>query len=136
MQVLKTIRLRGIILDPTIVAMRAAVGALAAHWAIEATTAAHEMGIPLTVGTDGISIFDEIETLVDSVGLTPLEVLTAATSVGAAAIGVGVELGTVEAGKAADLVVYRSDPSTDIRNLRTPSLVIRGGRVITLPVRE
>ena len=94
------------------------------------------MGIPLTVGTDGISIFDEIETLVDSVGLTPLEVLASATSVGAAAIGVGAELGTVEAGKAADLVVYRSDPSINIRNLRTPSLVIRGGRVITLPVRE
>jgi imidazolonepropionase-like amidohydrolase len=52
----------------------------------------------------------------DSVGLTPLEVLTSATSVGAVAIGAGADLGTVEEGKAADLVVYRSDPSTNIRN--------------------
>lgn len=130
MKVLETIRTRGIILDPTVVAMRAAVNDLAAHWAIEVTKAAHEMGIPLTVGTDGTSMFDEIETLVDSVGLTPLEALTSATSIGAAAIGVGAELGTVEAGKAADLVVYRSDPSADIRNLRTPSLVISRGRVV------
>jgi len=66
----------------------------------------------------------------DSVGLTPLEVLTSATSVGAVAIGAGADLGTVEEGKAADLVVYRSDPSTNIRNLRRPSHVIRGGRVV------
>lgn len=129
-QVLEAIRRRGIILDPTVVAMRTGVGDVAAHWAIEATRAAHEMGIPLTVGTDGISFFDEIETLVDSVGLTRLEALTSATSVGAAAIGVGAELGTVEAGKAADLVVYPSDPSADIRRLRKPSQVIRSGRVV------
>jgi imidazolonepropionase-like amidohydrolase len=96
--------------------MRVDVGDLAAHWATEVTKAAHERGIPLTAGTDGISIFDEFETLVNSVGLTPLEVLTSATSVGAVAIGAGADLGTVEEGKVADLVVYRSDPSTNIRN--------------------
>ena len=131
-KVLETIRRRGIILDPTVATMREAVSDQAARWAIELTKVAHAMGIPLAVGTDGVSIFDELEVLVDAVGLTPLEALTSATSVGAAAIGVGGELGVVETGKAADLVVYPSNPSVDIRNLRRPFYVITRGRLVRL----
>ena len=131
--VLATIKRRGLILDPTVAVIGRAVGAAAARWTIEVTKSAHEMGIPLTVGTDGVSIFDEMETLVDSVGLTPREVLRSATSVGAAAIGVGSALGTIEVGKVADLVVYRTDPTADIRALRTPAHVIRGGRLVGAP---
>ena len=88
------------------------------------------MGIPLTVGTDGIPIFDEIETLVDSVGLTPLEAIKSATTVGAAAIGLGSTLGSINVWKITDLVVYRADPAADIRALRKPAHVIRGGQLV------
>ncbi|MBC7894673.1 MAG: amidohydrolase family protein [Cytophagaceae bacterium] len=128
--VLATLKRRGTILDPTVAVIRRSIGTAAWAWTIEVTKAAHEIGIPLTVGTDGIPIFDEIEALVDSVGLTPLEVLRSATSVGAAAIGIESTLGTIEVGKIADLVVYRADPTADIRALRTPAQVIRGGRLV------
>lgn len=131
--VLGTLKTRGIILDPTVAVMRGAVGNDAWRWAIALTRSAHKLGIPLTVGTDGVSIFDEIETLVDSVGLTPVQVVQAATATGARAIGVEKTLGAVEVGKVADLVVYRADPTVDIRALRTPVFVIRGGRVVESP---
>ena len=48
----------------------------------------------------------------------PLEVLQSTTMVGAAAIGVGRTLGSIDVGKIADLVVYRADSTADIRALR------------------
>ncbi len=61
-------------------------------------------------------------------GLTPREVLVAATVGGAQLLGLSREVGTVEAGKRADLVVLRSDPLTDIRNTRDVEWTIKGGR--------
>ncbi|MSR03844.1 MAG: hydrolase, partial [Gemmatimonadetes bacterium] len=64
------------------------------------------------------------------VGLTPLEALTAATRNGARVLGLESTLGTVEAGKLADLVVLGSDPTRDIRHLRDIVQVIKGGRLV------
>jgi imidazolonepropionase-like amidohydrolase len=131
-RVLESMRRRGIILDPTIATMRLSVSAQAEHWAIELAKVAHAMRIPMTVGTDGVSIFEELDVLVDSVGFTPGEALISATSVGAAAIGVSGELGAVVVGNAADLVAYRSDPTASIRNLRQPLQVIARGRLVRM----
>lgn len=127
--VLEAMRSRGVMLDPTITIM-AWVGEEARAWAVELTKLAHEMGIPITTGTDTALLFDEIEALVHSVGLEPVEAIASATSVGAAAIGVEEVLGSVEVGKVADLVVYPADPSADITALRSPSHVIKGGRLV------
>jgi imidazolonepropionase-like amidohydrolase len=129
-RVLEVMRRRGIILDPTVAVMKEAVGAIGMRWTVALTKLAHEMAIPIAAGTDGVSLFDELETLVDSVGFTPLEALTSATSIGARAIGVAGELGTVQVGKIADLVIHRSDPSEDIRRLRGPSQVFKNGRLV------
>ena len=128
--VLEIMRERGMILDATIATISGSVGEEASVWAVELTRRAHEMGIPISTGTDGPSLFDETEMLVESVGLTPLEVIASATSVGAAVIGVADDFGSVEVGKVADLVVYENDPSADITVLRRPLFVIRGGKVV------
>jgi imidazolonepropionase-like amidohydrolase len=71
----------------------------------------------------------ELELLVES-GLTPLEALTAATATGAASLRRSQDLGTIEPGKRADLVVLERDPSADIHAIRTVDRVMVGGRWI------
>lgn len=63
----------------------------------------------------------------DRAGLTPLEALRAATLDGARALGAQDSLGTVAAGKLADLVVLAADPARDIRNTQTVVAVVKGG---------
>lgn len=127
--VLETMRERGVILDPTITVMRY-LSEESQAWAVELTRLAHALGVPIATGTDSALLFDEIEALVHRVGMSPLEAIASATSVGAAAIGVEEEFGSVHIGKVADLVVYPADPSADITALRRPSHVIRGGRLV------
>jgi imidazolonepropionase-like amidohydrolase len=63
-------------------------------------------------------------------GATPWEALVAATRDGAELCGVGDEVGTVEAGKRADLIAVRDNPLEDIDNLRALALVIKAGRIV------
>lgn len=80
-------------------------------------------GVPLMAGTDamnpycfpGFSLHDELALLVDS-GLTPLAALQAATLNPARFLGRTSELGTVEPGKIANLVLLRADPLANIHN--------------------
>jgi imidazolonepropionase-like amidohydrolase len=80
-------------------------------------------GVPIMAGTDamnpycfpGFSLHDELALLVES-GLTPLAALQAATLNPAKFMGRSSELGTVEAGKIANLVLLRADPLADIHN--------------------
>ena len=64
-------------------------------------------------------------------GATPWQTLVAATRHGAEACGVGAELGTVEAGKLADLIVVAANPLEDITNVRRLQLVLKEGRVVS-----
>ncbi len=80
-------------------------------------------GVPLMAGTDamnpfcypGFSLHDELALLVES-GLTPLAALQAATINPARFLGRDAELGTIEPGKIANLVLLRADPLADIHN--------------------
>lgn len=62
-------------------------------------------------------------------GMAPMAVLHAATAGAAETIGRLQDMGTLEAGKYADLVVFDRDPLADIRNTRSVSLVMRGGQL-------
>jgi imidazolonepropionase-like amidohydrolase len=73
----------------------------------------------------------ELEHFIDS-GLTPFEVLQTATLRAAEALGEGANLGSIEAGKLADLVIVSGDPLADIRNARKVRTVIKNGEVHTL----
>lgn len=103
--------------------------------------AARQAGVEFATGTDFIappgdthpSVLHEIESLVDEQVLSPLEAITAATRNGARAAGLDRTHGTLERGKAANLVVLNSDPSRDIRALRDVMLVMKDGRPYSRP---
>jgi Tol biopolymer transport system component len=65
--------------------------------------------------------------LLQSGGMTPLEALRCATLFGARAIGYGDDLGSLEVGKVADLLVLDKNPLDDIANISTIRYVMKGG---------
>ena len=93
-----------------------------------------EAGVTIAMGTDagnpltlhGPSVYAEMEAM-QAAGLTPLQVLTASTRGGATAMGLDKEFGTVEKGKAADLLIVGADPAADVANLRKVRFVVKGG---------
>jgi len=98
------------------------------------TRQAQQLGVPIAIGSDGgpsgVGAHLEMEFLQEA-GLTPAEVLVAATYGGAIALGVEDEIGTVEVGKLADMVVLRANPLTNVRNARQIEWVVKGGVVFT-----
>ncbi len=64
-------------------------------------------------------------------GATPWQALLAATRHAAELCGVGEDLGTIEPGKLADLIVVAADPLDDITNLRRLLLVLKEGRIVS-----
>ena len=85
-----------------------------------------DIGAPLLV--PGFSMHDELALLVRDAGMTPLQALRAATLTPARVMGLADSLGTVEAGKLADLVLLDADPLADIANTRRVSAVVANGR--------
>jgi imidazolonepropionase-like amidohydrolase len=74
----------------------------------------------------------ELEMLVSYMGFSPLQAIEAATRAGAEVLGWADTVGTVEVGKAADLLVVDGDPLADVRVLQDPECltVVSRGRVI------
>jgi imidazolonepropionase-like amidohydrolase len=68
-------------------------------------------------------------------GLTPAEVLVAATRNGAFAIGKDVELGTLEPGKLADSIIVDGDPLSDLTALHNVRVVIHAGTAVASQVK-
>src|SRR5262245_14226943 len=105
--------------------------------------AMHRAGVPFLAGTDtpgvpyvfpGFSLHDELALLVADGGFTPLKALQAATRDPARFLGREKDLGTVERGKLADLVLLDADPLADIHNTTKIAAVVANGRL--LPRRE
>jgi imidazolonepropionase-like amidohydrolase len=94
--------------------------------------AAHDAGVPLLAGTDeGIpaySLYRELELYVKA-GFTPMDALRSATAVAAQAMRVDRDLGTIEKGKRADLLVLDANPLENISNIRTVRFVMKDGRM-------
>ena len=107
---------------------------------LESIRKAFEAGVKIAVGTDfpgpaGVAHGDnaiELEILVNKVGLSPMEAIIAATRIGAEALGLQDEIGTLRPGKRADLLIVDGDPSKDVTILRDQSnikLVMQSGRI-------
>lgn len=75
----------------------------------------------------------EVEMLLEA-GLSPMEVIRAATRSNALVCGRGQDLGTLEPGKLADLIVVEGDPLQDLTGaLRSVTHVVRGGDLVVFP---
>jgi imidazolonepropionase-like amidohydrolase len=93
----------------------------------------HEMGAPIVAGTDAIQEFGDYAIgleLLRRAGLSPMDVVVAATSGAAKAMGVADEVGTLRPGLAADLVYLDGDPLADIRAYARVLGVVLGGRLV------
>jgi imidazolonepropionase-like amidohydrolase len=96
-----------------------------------AWTAMYRSGVRFATGTDTWDpLSRELELMVDEMGLTPMEAIVAATRSSAEGLGLEAELGTLEAGKAADFLFVDGDPVSDIRALRNIARVYRAGRLM------
>ena len=99
----------------------------------------HKAGVSIIVGTDapwpylipGFSLHDELAMLTRA-GLGPAEALTAATSEASRRLGVNHLTGTLEEGKAADLLIAQGNPVSDIDDIRRVREVFRGGRRVNV----
>lgn len=109
------------------------------HWienaaqAREAVAKFARAGVTLGTGTDiwqiPTGVHMELEQLV-AAGLTPLQAIHAGTGAAARILGAENELGTIEVGKWADLVILDADPLSDIRNTRRIWNVMQYGRLV------
>ena len=89
----------------------------------------HERGILLVPGTDLGGAFElhrELE-LFQQFGMTPAEVLKRASYDMAQYLGFGDDLGSVDVGKMADFFLVPGDPTTDLKAIKTISLVTKDG---------
>ena len=99
--------------------------------------ALYEAGVTIGIGTDtnnaemsyGESYHQELQRLVDA-GMPPSAVLLAATRNAAQGLGASAELGTLEPGKLADILLVRGEPWLDIGHLRNIDTVIQNGRIV------
>jgi imidazolonepropionase-like amidohydrolase len=99
----------------------------------------HAAGVTVLPGSDtgapfvvpGLSLHEELYLLVHAVGMTPAEVLSAATLGSAAFYGLEKELGSIAPGKIADFVILNKDPLQDIKHIREVDAVVFRGEVLT-----
>jgi imidazolonepropionase-like amidohydrolase len=114
---------------------RRSLGAAPAHE--ESYRMALEAGVPVMLGSDIPPFWEndgtsatvrELEHM-EAFGLPPVDALLAATRVPAEWLGAADDLGSVEAGKRADLIAMRADPTESVSALRTLHWVMKDGNV-------
>ncbi|HEY7504373.1 MAG TPA: amidohydrolase family protein [Gemmatimonadales bacterium] len=154
---LDTMARRGVIFEPTLDAVRHSVVSYdaklrhipsiqeeyvrsASRFGMEVARQAVKHGVRISAGSDHVSygpvvdratLFGELQLLVDSLDMSPTAALLAATRDAARAIGgePGRQIGTIQKGRYADLVLLSRNPLEDIANLEQVTLVVIGGRI-------
>lgn len=87
----------------------------------------------IACGTDSMGdLLHEMEFL-KQYGMSTEECLRSVTINGAKILGLEQQLGSIEVGKLADIVLYDKDPMEDFENMRKPALVIKDGDVYDVP---
>jgi imidazolonepropionase-like amidohydrolase len=104
---------------------------------LELTKMMYDNGVTILSGSDipnfglvpGASLHHELELLVEG-GIPPLEVIKIATRNGAQALGMEKNVGTIEPGKQADMIILSDDPLENIGNTKKIEAVINNGHFI------
>lgn len=103
----------------------------------QAMRRAHAVGVPVAMGTDAGTPGNhhgdnpqEVVHLVEAVGMSPEEAILAATLNGARLLRQEANLGSLEEGKLADIIGFRADPLTDIREIGRVAFVMKDGEVV------
>lgn len=103
----------------------------------ESIAKAYKAGVKIAMGTDagvmahGTNLREL--SLMNEIGMTPMETIVATTKVAAECMGWEDKVGTLEAGKLADIVITKTNPLTDLRSLEDNAnirIVIKGGAVV------
>ncbi len=100
-------------------------------------TAVHKAGVKIAFGTDsGVSAHgnnaQEFKLMIEG-GMTPIETIKAATISAADLLNLSAQIGTIEPGKAADLIAVKGDPLKDVTELQRVQFVMRAGNVFKGP---
>lgn len=109
-----------------------------ANWGFNMIRKLDEAEVPIMAGTDtpiffltpGYSLHEELRLLVNA-GLSPIRAIEAATLAPARYFGIENELGTIEPGKYADLVLLDANPIVDINNTRSINSVVKSGKLMS-----
>jgi enamidase len=97
----------------------------------------HDAGVPIAAGTDsgtpgvviGKGLHKELELMVEA-GISPMQAILAGTRNAADNLGIAHELGTIERGKLADMVVVSGNPLEEIGNTRNIKMVVKDGKIV------
>jgi len=103
----------------------------------DSITRAHKAGVKISMGTDAGVIahgtnLRELGLMVE-IGMTPMEAIVAATKTAAQCLGWHDHIGTLQAGKLADIIITRTDPLQNIRSLEKTDnilLVMKDGEIV------
>jgi imidazolonepropionase-like amidohydrolase len=98
---------------------------------LKMTKRMYDAGVPILAGTDstpGLMLHRELELEVQA-GIPALKALQNATFVAATVLKQQNQLGSIEPGKLADLVLIEGDPGADIRNIRRCRVIIKNGAI-------
>lgn len=131
-ELLLEMKKRGTFLDPTV--FHAENNKMAN--AVLITRRANELGVKIVTGTDwiyptkneSVPLLDEMKLLADKCGLSPLQVIEAATINGALVTGLK-DRGLVRPGKRADLLILDTDPLKSLMAFDQPAMVIKKGKI-------
>lgn len=99
----------------------------------------YEAGANIAMGTDSgtpmnfhyEAMWQQMKVWVDY-GMAPMHVISAATRHGAELLGEAEEFGTIDPDKKADIIIVDGNPLMDMRALRDPDVVIKGGEVLKM----
>jgi imidazolonepropionase-like amidohydrolase len=123
---------KGIVADNVVIAMN---DRDRLEWCFQNFRGLRRLGAKIVAGTDGLGLYKTaglpvvLEMMVRA-GAEPMDAIRAATTMAAEVCGLGT-IGSLEAGMEADLIAVEGDLLDDMRVLRTPSLVMKGGVVTT-----
>ena len=107
------------------------------QYGVALTKLAYQNEVKIGVGTDmsltdlrGVApIFQEMTALQEDVGMKPIDIIRAATIINAEMLGKENDIGSVETGKKANILILRENPTININNLGSRILVIKNGQL-------